>query len=74
MDQPSDAGGPIARLEAPNCRRVSVKVRAPSAVVIFPVTANCTKPGRRASLRLIVTVSHGSMGGRFYSTVRGSAL
>jgi hypothetical protein len=39
---------------------------AAAAVVILPATANCTKPGRRASLRLIVSVSHGFMAGHFH--------
>src|SRR5262249_52243589 len=53
------------------CRGVTFRARAPAPVVIFPFTANSSTPGRRASFRLIVRVSHVSMGGHFYCTVRG---
>ena len=54
-----------------NCRGVMSRAWAPAPVVICPATASCTKPGRRASLRLIVRISHVSMGGHFYRAVRG---
>ena len=53
---------PAGEARRRNCRGVMFKSRAPAIVVIFPATANRTRPGRRASLRLIVTVSHVSMG------------
>jgi hypothetical protein len=65
---------PVVRYRAlrrRTCRGVIFRAWAPAAVVIGPATARCTRPGRRASLRLIVMVSHVSMGGHFYRTVRG---
>ena len=71
VDQPPDALGPIPHHRASGTAAGLIfKPRAPAAVVIVSATANCTRPGRRASLRLIVTVSHDSMGGHSYSTVR----
>ena len=71
MHQPPDALGPIPRREAPELPWGHVEGSGPGAHGNLPGPASCTKPGRRASLRLIVTVSHGSMGGHFYRAVRG---
>jgi hypothetical protein len=66
VHQPTEAFDPIRALSRRNCRGLIVRAWAPAAAVIFPATANCTRPGRRAALRLIVTVSHVSMRGHFY--------
>jgi hypothetical protein len=70
MDQRPDARGPIPGLEAPELPRVMSRAWAPAPVEICPATASCTRPDRRASLRLIVRISHVSMGGHFYSAAR----
>ena len=71
VDQPPDPSARYRALRRRNCRGLIFRPWAPAAVVIVPATANCTRPGRRASLRLIVTVSHVSMGGHSYGTVKG---